>query len=888
MQRGMKKIGEKITDRSEAFLACRRNGDALMECSAELKDDKELVMVAVTSSVDTLLWASARLREDKDVLLVACSHFGRALRYTDKLRADRDVVLAAVSNDGSSLQMVNNNCGLRDDINIVTIAVMNEPWALQYAGERTRANIDILVKAGKKDRNVLKAASNNAARINAEKILNEQEDDIIIIPGLEMIKNSSSSRSGSVEFSNITNTNTNTHTNTNTNTNTIWEAAPLDKICSPYILDATFIYKSQLDGEVLKKSLSKLLDLYPILCGRKKKKKNKNKNKNQNRRKKLSIDSVGVEFDDDVDGDGDVDVDVVGGGHNDGDAGGDYIEMNNAGVPFEIVDMRDSGKRVDSLLPDEPRGAWSPMALFTDQEINSTSTSTSNHKGTSKGKGRNNGGSILMAVQLTHLIDGCVLGVCASHFCTDGNTFYSILNSWAGININTNIDKYSLSPSMPIPIPIPMPIIDQTLAPNGHGHGSIDINTLKNKTRTRTREDVIKDAINNKWVKSQSDESQILWKECIETGRIAQRFGPIRFSAESLKAIKQAASPPPSSSSSSSSSLHTEEEVKTESSSSLPFVTMNEALCAHLAQTVSILLNSNSNSNSNDSAITNVSALVDLRERLPNLNKNFVGNAVCWTTANVNCNVNRPLHEIAKTIHDSWQPATSRPNTLTGTNTNTNTNTTISNISKLHIENLLHNTCYCNVDFDSIAQEKPTTLYTNSFVKFNIYIDFGYGKPILVIPQHTGDPCLLFPSPPHIAPGGIDVYFQSGLAEQWMDICDDNNIYFKLFQYDCNSKNSNNSNNDDNDDNDNDNNDNNNKQQIKSIKKLIKFRNNSYSYHRHYNLRKKQSNEKFKKVANYITGTVGFFIIVYWLTKPKFGERSRWHGLLKWRWPRWR
>jgi hypothetical protein len=161
-----------ILDREKAFDACRVSGDALMECSNELKDDMDLVCLAVTTSVDTLLWASPRLRENKDVLLIACSHFGRALRYTESLRRDRDVVLAALKADGNALQM----CGFRNDLEMVKVAIRHEPFALQYASEELRQNVELLVIAGRQNRKALKCAGSEKARLAAETYLYENQE----------------------------------------------------------------------------------------------------------------------------------------------------------------------------------------------------------------------------------------------------------------------------------------------------------------------------------------------------------------------------------------------------------------------------------------------------------------------------------------------------------------------------------------------------------------------------------------------------------------------------------------------------------------------------------------------------------------------------------------
>ena len=158
-----------ITDYATAVTACQLNGDALMQCTPSLKNDKSLVLIAVTTSVDTLLWASPTLKEDKDVLLKACSHFGRAIRYTQLLRSDRDVVLAAVTNDGNALQHVPTSCGLKNDLHIVTSAVSTTPLSLQYASEELRNTLSLLILAGAQDAKALKCATDPAVQAEAAK-----------------------------------------------------------------------------------------------------------------------------------------------------------------------------------------------------------------------------------------------------------------------------------------------------------------------------------------------------------------------------------------------------------------------------------------------------------------------------------------------------------------------------------------------------------------------------------------------------------------------------------------------------------------------------------------------------------------------------------------------
>jgi hypothetical protein len=160
-----------ITDATKALLAVQINGDALMNCSPALKDEKDLVLVAVTTSVDALLWASPRLKEDREVLIQACTHFGRAIRYTKLLRSDPGVVFAAVKNDGNALQHVPTSSGLKNNFDVVATAIQSKPLSFQYASEEMRSNVELLVMAAKLDPKVLAAAATPEARSKAEAIL---------------------------------------------------------------------------------------------------------------------------------------------------------------------------------------------------------------------------------------------------------------------------------------------------------------------------------------------------------------------------------------------------------------------------------------------------------------------------------------------------------------------------------------------------------------------------------------------------------------------------------------------------------------------------------------------------------------------------------------------
>lgn len=88
--------------KDKAIVAVRKAGkagSALAYVSEELRNDKDVVLAAVSNYGYALEYASKELCADKEVVLAAVRDNGYALEYASKeLRADKDVVLAAVNN----------------------------------------------------------------------------------------------------------------------------------------------------------------------------------------------------------------------------------------------------------------------------------------------------------------------------------------------------------------------------------------------------------------------------------------------------------------------------------------------------------------------------------------------------------------------------------------------------------------------------------------------------------------------------------------------------------------------------------------------------------------------------------------------------------------------
>ena len=338
----------------------------------------------------------------------------------------------------------------------------------------------------------------------------------------------------------------------------------------------------------------------------------------------------------------------------------------------------------------------------------------------------------MLSVKLTYLDDGCVLGVCVAHRCMDGNSFYTFLKNWA-----------ALCRGAPLSI---NPLLDQTLAPN------CTLNRVKAEVEAG-------------WVAA-SPASGYLWEEAARTGRVTRRFGPIRFSTAVLARIKQLAMKPLESCVSSTDTANSCS--SNTMTSAATFITTNEAISAHLAQASACALGWE------HGYPLCVAALVDLRERIVSIPSNFSGNALGFATATVP--VGCSLGCSAAALHKAWQPFAARPSSL------------LERRTLMFVENRLHETGFSPVDFDNLIVTKPNTIYTNNFAKFPVYEDFGCGMPSFVIPQHTTDSVLLFPAPPLPVEGGhpdggLDIYFQGGMAEVWLALSEDHEAWKMLLEF---------------------------------------------------------------------------------------------------------
>eukprot|EP00931_Biecheleriopsis_adriatica_P066147 TRINITY_DN40552_c0_g1_i1.p1 TRINITY_DN40552_c0_g1~~TRINITY_DN40552_c0_g1_i1.p1 ORF type:complete len:473 (-),score=61.54 TRINITY_DN40552_c0_g1_i1:12-1430(-) len=144
-------------DEQIVTLAIGFDGGALAFASDRIQDNRTIVIAAINCnkaesvqhmqlSVDPFSFASARLRNDREVALIAVGRRGWSLQHmSDSLRDDPDVVRIAVEHGYCSwgryeacspLEFASHR--LRDDDDIVALAVKHDPDALEHASERCR------------------------------------------------------------------------------------------------------------------------------------------------------------------------------------------------------------------------------------------------------------------------------------------------------------------------------------------------------------------------------------------------------------------------------------------------------------------------------------------------------------------------------------------------------------------------------------------------------------------------------------------------------------------------------------------------------------------------------------------------------------------------------
>ena len=126
---------------------------AMKHASEELKSNKEFMIKAIElTEGEAFAEASDALKNDKEIVLIAVKNCSPphqcaptiVLAYaSDQMRADKDVVLAAVRRNGWSLNYASKE--LKADRDVVLVATINNPWSLTYASPALRADKEFMM-----------------------------------------------------------------------------------------------------------------------------------------------------------------------------------------------------------------------------------------------------------------------------------------------------------------------------------------------------------------------------------------------------------------------------------------------------------------------------------------------------------------------------------------------------------------------------------------------------------------------------------------------------------------------------------------------------------------------------------------------------------------------
>ena len=114
--------------------------------SKRLQDDKQIVLAAIDNGTNHLKYVSTRLQDDREIVLQSVTTGKHQLKYvSERLQDDREIVLQSIKYDGTQLEYA--SARLQDDEEIVLEAINDEPISLEYASYRHRNNRVIVIKA---------------------------------------------------------------------------------------------------------------------------------------------------------------------------------------------------------------------------------------------------------------------------------------------------------------------------------------------------------------------------------------------------------------------------------------------------------------------------------------------------------------------------------------------------------------------------------------------------------------------------------------------------------------------------------------------------------------------------------------------------------------------
>ena len=132
--------------KKEAMDFVSTDGSELKNLPVNFRDDKEIVLAAISNYGSSLEYASSEIKADKKIVMKAVKNGGYALQFaSDNLKADRDIVLEAVKSYGWVLQYA--SIPLRNDKQIVIESLREYGQFIRYASDKLKRDKEVVLKA---------------------------------------------------------------------------------------------------------------------------------------------------------------------------------------------------------------------------------------------------------------------------------------------------------------------------------------------------------------------------------------------------------------------------------------------------------------------------------------------------------------------------------------------------------------------------------------------------------------------------------------------------------------------------------------------------------------------------------------------------------------------
>jgi hypothetical protein len=133
-------------DREVVITAVHTNWNAIRYASDELKNDHEIAKSAVIQSWEALQYVSPEMKNERDLVLFGIRCYWRALQFaSDRLKNDRDLVITAI--DQTWLGFPHTSDELKNDGEVVLTAVIKSWQALKYASDELKNDRKVVLTA---------------------------------------------------------------------------------------------------------------------------------------------------------------------------------------------------------------------------------------------------------------------------------------------------------------------------------------------------------------------------------------------------------------------------------------------------------------------------------------------------------------------------------------------------------------------------------------------------------------------------------------------------------------------------------------------------------------------------------------------------------------------